>query len=189
MGLLREGINEVIATTRTNAAPMGIVCRDGALRMVLFKGSHTARNVERDGWIVANFIYDPVIYVQTAFDDLPPDRFVEEVVDGTPMHRLPDAEAWIAFSAGVERSGGESVIVRLLPLREEVVQLRLHPVNRGFNSIVDATIHATRYVRTGDPWLERLIDHHAAIVRRCGGAREWEALELLNRYLGRQNTE
>ncbi|HNI42158.1 MAG TPA: DUF447 domain-containing protein, partial [Methanoregulaceae archaeon] len=34
MGLLREGINEVIATTCRNAAPMGIIYRNGVARMV-----------------------------------------------------------------------------------------------------------------------------------------------------------
>ena len=61
MGLLTEGINEVIATTRFNAAPMGIISRGGELRMMLFHGSHTAANIERDGWVVANFVYDPVL--------------------------------------------------------------------------------------------------------------------------------
>jgi len=58
---LKDGINEVIATTACNAAPMGIHYRDGEANMVLFCGSHTAQNVERDGWVVANFIHDPVL--------------------------------------------------------------------------------------------------------------------------------
>ncbi|MDD3621699.1 MAG: hypothetical protein PHQ81_04770 [Methanofollis sp.] len=34
---------------------------------------------------------------------------------------------------------------------------------------------ATRYVRPRDPVLRALIDHHLALVQRCGGPREWEA--------------
>lgn len=185
MGLLREGINEVIATTASNAAPMGIINRGGALHMVLFRGSHTARNVARDRWVVANFVFDPVLYVRTAFEDLPEDMFVEEDVDGMTVHRLRDVEAWMAFSADVERSSDEALVVRLLSVHEETVGVRLHPVNRGFNSIVDATVHATRFVRTGDPHLKTLIDYHAGLVRKCGGPREWEALEILNRHIGR----
>ncbi|WP_052959048.1 DUF447 domain-containing protein [Methanoculleus sediminis] len=183
MGLLTEGINEVIATTDHNAAPMGIINRNGSLHMVLFRGSHTAKNIARDHRVVANFVFDPVIYVKTAFDDLPMDAFVSEVIDGTAVFRLRDAEAWAAFAADVERSGDESIVVRLSPLKEEVLDLRLHPVNRGFASIVDATVHATRYVRNRDPWLGRLIEHHTALARKCGGAREWEALELLEGYI------
>lgn len=183
MGLLGEGINEVIATTRGNAAPMGIICRDEVPRMVLFRGSHTAENVLRDGWLVANFVYDPVVWVRTAFEDLPAEAFVEETIGDVTVQRLRGAEAWIAFAAGVERSTQEAHVVRLTLLRETVEELRLHPVNRGFASIIDATVHATRYVRTGDPALRRLIDHHAALVRKCGGRREWEALELLQGHI------
>jgi hypothetical protein len=34
-----------------------------------------------------------------------------------------------------------------------------------------------------DPALKNLIDYHAGIVRRCGGRREREALELLMNYI------
>ena len=101
MGLLIEGINEVIATTEGNAAPMGIINRNGALHMVLFRGSHTAGNIVRDRWVVANFIFDPVLYVRTAFDDLPDDDFVTEKVGGEVFCRLREVEAWAAFTAEV----------------------------------------------------------------------------------------
>ncbi|HPZ38895.1 MAG: DUF447 domain-containing protein [Candidatus Methanoculleus thermohydrogenotrophicum] len=183
MGLLAEGINEVIATTEGNAAPMGIINRSGSLHMVLFWGSHTSRNIVRDRWVVANFVFDPVLYVRTAFEDLPQEAFVREEIDGLLVSRLRDVEAWAAFAASVERSSDEAIIVRLIPLKEEVLDLQLHPVNRGFYSIVDATVHATRYIRNRDPWLGRLIEHHSRLARKCGGPREWEALELLERYM------
>ncbi|PKL62745.1 MAG: DUF447 domain-containing protein [Methanomicrobiales archaeon HGW-Methanomicrobiales-2] len=184
VGLLSEGINEVIATTDCNAAPMGIINRAGSLHMVLFRGSHTARNIARDRFVVANFVFDPVIYVRTAFDDLPGDAFVREKIDGMVVCRLRDVEAWAAFAADVERSSDEAIVVRLVPFHEEVLDLRLHPVNRGFASVVDATVHATRYVGNRDPWLKRLIEHHTGLARKCGGPREWEAVELLERYIG-----
>lgn len=183
MGLLSEGISEVIATTCRNAAPIGIINRGGSMHMVLFRGSHTARNVARDRRVVANFVFDPVIYVRTAFDDLPDDDFVTEKVGGEVFCRLRDVEAWAAFTAEVERSNTEALVVRLTPVKEEVLELRLHSVNRGFASIIEATVHATRYVRKHDPWLLQLIEHHAALARRCGGAREHEALRLLEEYI------
>jgi len=51
MGLLAEGINEVIATTAFNAAPMGIRYENRKYTLTLFSGSHTAANIERDGWV------------------------------------------------------------------------------------------------------------------------------------------
>jgi uncharacterized protein len=183
MGVLGEGINEVIATTWFNAAPMGVHFRDGKYHLHLFRGSHTAMNIERWGWVVANITHDPVLYVKTAFEDLPKKSFVEEEVGDLLMHRLPDVEAWIAFDAAVERFAPQALLVSLVPLKEVVVRPEIHPVNRGFGNLIDATVHATRYVINRDPRLKELIDHHTAVVRRCGGSRELEALALLEGYL------
>ena len=185
LGLLRDGINEVIATTCRNAAPMGIICRHGTARMVVYRQSHTAERIEADGWVVANFIYDPVLYVRTAFEDLPPGDFLEETAGGMTVQRLAGAEAFAAYGAVIERKTDEALMVNLSLLREEIIAPVIHPVNRGFNSIIEATVHATRVVRTGDENLQHLIRHHARLVQRCGGERELEALDLLMKYLRR----
>lgn len=184
MPLLTDGITEVVATTRKNAAPIGIISRGGKLRMVLFRGSHTAENVERDGWVVANFTFDPVVIVMTAFADLPDEAFTEETIDGIRMDRLAVSEGWAAFRAVVLRKTGESLLVELTLLREERGGARLRPINRGFNSLVEATVHGTRYALRKDPVLGDLIEHHAGIVRKCGGPREQEALAMLLEYCG-----
>jgi len=183
MGLLKGGINEVIATTGFNAAPMGIHYRDGKATMVLFSGSHTAENVRTERWLVANFIHDPVLYVRTAFEDLPRDMFVSEPVAGMTMQRLAGADAWAAFTATVDRTTAGTLIVSLTPQREIIENAIIHPVNRGFGSIIDATVHATRYVKNRDPELKDLIDYHTGIVRKCGGKRELAALDILRRFI------
>jgi Uncharacterized conserved protein len=184
MGLLKSGINEIIATTTKNAAPIGIHYRDGKATMILFCGSHTAANIERDGWVVANIIHDPVLYVKTAFKDLPDEAYAEEPVGNRMMTRLRDADAWIAFSATVEKKTAEAIVVGLTQEREIIEEAAVRPVNRGFNSIIDATVHATRYRVNHDPKLRELIGYHAGIVRKCGGKKELAALELLEGYLG-----
>ena len=183
MGLLNEGINEVIATTHQNAAPMGIILRNEKLRMVLFHGTHTAERIVTGGWVVANFIFDPVLYVTTAFDDLPPEAFVEENAGEFTVERLCACEAWGAYKTKVERTTRQNLLISLVPLREEVGNLALHPVNRGFNSIIDATVHGTRYKVTRDKGLLDLIEYHAGIIKKCGGHRESEALTLLFDYI------
>ena len=184
MGLLKGGINEVIATTTFNAAPIGIHYRDTTARLVLFLGSHTAENIARDGWVVANFIHDPLLYVKTAFEDLPREMFIEEPVNGRTMHRLAGADAWAAFSATVEHRTAETMAISLKPEKELIEEVFVHPVNRGFNNLIDATVHATRYRVTRDPELRKVIDYHAGIVRKCGGKKELEALALLTGYIG-----
>ena len=147
--------------------------------MILFFGTHTAANIERDGWVVANLVHDPVLYVKTAFEDLPDDAFVEEPVGSRTMTRLAGAEGWIAFSATVEKKTKEAIVVSLTQEKEILEDIAVHPVNRGFNSIIDATVHATRYKANRDPKLKDFIDYHAGIVRKCGGKKELAALELL----------
>ena len=183
MGILTEGINEIIATTKGNAAPMGIIVRDGICRMVCFNGTHTAENIARNRWVIANIVHDPVLYVSTAFSDLPPTAFREESVGGIPMDRLVDAEAWIAFSAIIENHGPQSMTVRLIPVAENIICCRPHPVNRGFTAVIEATVHGTRYRLSGDPDLKKIIDHCRSIIRKCGGPRELEALALLDSFL------
>ena len=183
MGLLKSGINEVIATTRFNAAPMGIHYREGKASMVLFLGSNTAENIERDGWVVANFVHDPLLYVQTAFEDLPHNSFIEEPVAQKTVMRLAGADAWAAFTATIVRKTTETMMVHLFLEKEIIEGVVLQPVNRGFNNIIEATVHATRYKENRDPELKKLIDYHAGIVRKCGGKREIEALDLLSRCI------
>lgn len=183
MGLIRDGINEVIATTHWNAAPMGIISRDGSQKMVVFRGSHTAENIRQHGWVVANITFDPVIYVETAFGDLGRERFVPERIGDLWVHRLAGAEAWAAYSAQVSRETAEAITVDLTPRYEQMLTCAVHPVNRGFSSVIEATIHATRYLLRREPALLHLISHHASIIRRCGGKREMEALALLEAYL------
>lgn len=182
MGLLGAGISEVIATTRQNAAPIGIH-RDGTgLWAVLYRGSHTAANAARDGWLVANVIHDPVLFVRTAFDDLPADAFVP--IPGRGWDRLAAAEGFAACRVEVLHETPDALRIGLTVVHEEVVEPRCVPVNRGRCAVIEATVHATRFSQSRDPRLGRLIEHHASIVRRCGGPAELEALSLLMSYVG-----
>ena len=180
MGLLGEGINEIIATTRKNAAPIGIIYRNEKYSAVLFHGSHTEENVLRDGWLVANIVYDPVLYVETAFGDLPESAFCEEVVQGKTVDRLCEAEAWVLFECRLERNTGEASVVSLMPVKEEVISAVVRPFNRGFAAVIDATVHATRYLVNRDPALYQMIQYNFRIIKKCGDTKEQEALFILN---------
>jgi hypothetical protein len=100
------------------------------------------------------------------------------------MQRLTGADAWTAFTATVEHRTAETMTVSLALEKELIEEVAIYPVNRGFNSLIDATVHATRYKVTRDPELKKHIDYHAGIVRRCGGKKELEALAMLAEYIG-----
>ena len=163
--------------------PMGIIVGKGKPGMVFFRGSHTSENIESEGWVVANFIFDPVLYVITAFEDLPRSSFMEEKAGKFTVERLASCEAWSAFSVTIEKKTRNTLVAGLTILKEVEAGVVLHPVNRGFNSVIEATVHGTRYKRSRDPRLLSLIDHHAGIIRKCGGPDEKEALELLFGYI------
>ncbi len=184
MGILNEGINEVIATTKGNAAPIGVIRKDNSFEMILFRGTHTFERVRSEGWVVANISYDPCIYVKTAFSDLEASSLKDEVVDGLNIDRLVNTDAWIAFRTTIQKETENAVVINLQPLKEEILENRIRPINRGFNSIIEASVHGTRFLMNKDIELKKLIIHHASIVRRCGGPGEQEALKLLMNYLG-----
>ena len=192
LGILQEGINEVIATTndpttgKSNAAPMGIICRNDRIMLRLFHGTRTEANIRASGWVVANVTYDPMVYVRSAFEDLPEDAFAEittgSVGDGgggMPMQRLRTCEAWEACTTTIVSDNPETLVVELTSVASEILDLRPHPHNRAFAGIIEATVHATRYVMTRDPTLWAMIEQSAEIVRKCGGKEHIAALDLL----------
>jgi len=182
-----EGISEVIATTcngRPNAAPMGVINR-GSLHIVIYKDSHTFMNVKKNRQLVANFVADPLLYVKTAFEDLNIDSF-------SPDERAPvlkAAYAWTEFRCSIlEKTSQKSAIVELQPVRSVVRRRPIIPVSRAFCAVLEATIDATRYQTLEDPAYLGRMAHCESVVKKCGGTREFEAFELLKKYLGHELT-
>ncbi len=180
---MQEGINEIIATVRLHAAPMGVICRGDRIMMAVFRSSHTASLIEETGLVVANIMHDPVIFVRAAFSDLDPDDFIEFEEAGHQVCRLSSAESWVVYRSRIDQKTEQKLLVSLEPIRIELAESTIVPINRGFNSVIEAAVHGTRYVLTRDSALKDKIDHHVDLVKRCGGERELEALRLLQGYL------
>jgi uncharacterized protein len=181
--LFTEGINEVIVTTSHNAAPMGIIRKNDSLSMIVFRTSHTADHIIHDGWVVAHITHDPVLFVKTAFQDLPEEFFIRETAGGLAIYRLKDIKNWIACRASVLNSTPEKIFVHLDPFYSEIVPTLPKPIHRGLNNIIEATVHGTRFILNRDPALYDLMCHHGELVMRCGGEPEKKALQLLYGYI------
>ena len=185
MGLLGEGITEVIAVTKDNAAPMGILVKPGmSPRMILFKGSKTVENILAYGWVTANFVSDSYLYPHYAFSDVAPADLSEVFVGGVVMQRLLGADAWMGFLTRVLHETEETYYVELVPVASEYIREDSRPINRGFNSVIDATVHATRYVHSRNEGLKKLLEYHLGIIARCGGPRDREAGSLIREICG-----
>ena len=202
--IIAGGINEVIAVTfdregRANAAPIGIINRSGRCRLVLFKGTHTLENVLENGVFCANIVYDPVLYVKTAFEDIGGDGFTEECFTGESFtenfvegeekdsvlrfYRLKSAESCVLFKAVKTGESAESCIFELDFVSEKIIAPSVHPFNRGYAAVIDAAVHGTRYVISRSAELKSIIDYDISIAKKCGGERENEAVRMLLEYI------
>ena len=184
--LLDARITETVATTRDedgtpNAAPMGVLKQEEDVYARLWEGSTTLGNGRATNEVVVNFTRDPVVYVEAALGDGDGNRGVDGfVTDG----RLRDADGWVR--CGAERipdeEDREEVTRWRLTERERNIEERvLFAHSRGFSSVIEATVHATRL--EFKPELRELIEHHLEVARKCGGKREREAADLLERYV------
>lgn len=170
---LREGVNEVIGITLgdwINTAPLGVIV--GSDVRVRLYSNHTRKFLERSGVLYVNVIHDPVVFVISAFEDLGEDWF-ESLIP--PVIR--GSESWLKFNARLE---GNYAILDLVD--GEVLKKEVKAINRGFNMLIEATVHATRYVLSGSETLAEKIRYCGRIIDRCGSRREKEAYELLLRY-------
>ena len=177
-----KGTSEIIATTvsksgKPNAAPIGIIS-DGNLYARIYTNTQTYANVKITKKLVANIVDDPLLFVLSAFMELPLEEFRME--DDVPV--LKGAKAWVAFECSME-DHPERATVNLRPLRGKIMQRSIQPVNRGFNAVIEATINATRYLATKDPKYLRRIEHYEEIVGKCGGRREKDAMRKLKEFL------
>lgn len=201
--LLSEGINEIIAVTKDNAAPIGIILRKNQCpKMILFKGSKTEQNIREFGWVTANFVSLASLYPKYAFSDVEADELVEAEFDALMdverdiecdterdnpicgMQRLRFADAWIGFTAKVVNETESNYLVDLTPVFEEVLHTGVRRVNRGFDAVIDATVHATRYVFNHSEDLAERIRYDFELIRKCGGDDEQDAKQILERVTG-----
>lgn len=187
---IHEGISETIVSTGLefpNAAPIGIIVKGGRPFVRLFKGSHTWANVLKEKYLAANITYDPLLFVRSTFFDLEPSEFDYVSVHGFNFPVLKEAEAWIIFECVNLKNTDQALVADLIPIEagfNEEKRKELLVPNRGFNAVLEATVHATRYQLSGDKKYLELIRHYETLSSKCGGEREKKAMKLLYEVLG-----
>ncbi len=182
-----DGISETIVTTMQgwspNAAPIGIMRKGDRVFIRLFKGSITYFNVHSEGALVANVVNDPVIFVRSTFSNLKESDFSFVSVSGREFPVLKDALSWVVFECNNMKMSHEALVAELLPIHAHINRSPVQAPNRGFNAVIEAAVHATRYKLTGDEKYLKLIRAYSAIVSKCGGEREKNAINMLNDFL------
>lgn len=187
---IREGISEVIVSTgfeNPNAAPIGVITKGGKPFVRLFKGSHTWANVAKERYLASNVVYDPLLFVRSTFFDLEPSEFEYVPAGGLKFPILKEAVAWVVFECVNVKNTDQALIAELVPLEagfNEEHRKDLPVPNRGFNAVLEATVHATRYQLSGDEKYLEWIRHYETLASKCGGDGEKKAMKLLYEVLG-----
>ncbi|MCL7411461.1 MAG: DUF447 family protein [Methanosarcinaceae archaeon] len=182
-----DGISETIVTTMKgwspNAAPIGIIRKGDRIFIRLFKGSTTYHNVQSEGFLVANVVNDPVILVRSTFSNLNQADFNFANVGGREVPILNKALSWVVFEYLDMKVTEETLVAELKLIHAHVNRCTVKAPNRGYNAVLEAAVHATRYRISGDEKYLKLIRAYSAIVSKCGGEQEKNAISILHEYM------
>ncbi|HIH86586.1 MAG TPA: DUF447 family protein [Methanosarcinales archaeon] len=185
---IMEGINEVIVTTmsiddRPNAAPIGLIRRNGRVTVRVYNESHTCTNIKDTGLLAVNIVDDPVVFVQSALEDLDKEMF-EFIETGTGINFpvLTSSNGWVIFGAGI-KEGNIATTAELKFITGNIKSMGIRPINRGFNAVIEAAIYATRYKVFNDENFLFKIKSYEDVINKCGGRSEKEAYRLINELL------
>lgn len=178
--IFKEGITEVIVTTVSrdgvpNAAPMGIVRQDRRYFIRMYSETTTFSNVSQTGYLAANFTVDPMVYVISAFGELPPGCFQFE--EGMIAPWLKDAAGRAYFKCRVKD------VVELEPVSVKVAKCMLPVFSRGFAAVIEATIVGTRLrFYKGDEGKKKILEYES-VAKKCGSPADIEAIKKLKEIL------
>lgn len=181
-----DGISETIFTTGTdspNAAPMGLICKDDRIQIRLFKGSQTYENVVNEKCLVANVVIDPVVFARSTFTNLYDEEFDTVSVNNRKYPFLKNALSYVIFECSDIRYTKNTLVADVLPLYACINRNVIKAPNRGFNAVLDALIHATRYRVFDDEKYLNMVYELNNTVKKCGGSKENRAMKILYDYL------
>jgi len=132
------------------------------------KKTHTMENVERGSRIHANVCFDPMVFAISAFEDLGEEYFSSDFV-------LRCAYSVCTFEVREIKRFDDFWLCELEALDGRILNRGVRAFSRGFAAVVEAAVHATRYIYTGERLYLSKVLELGDIVERCGGRREREA--------------
>lgn len=189
---ISEGVSEVILTCGydfPNAAPIGIIQKYDRMFLRLFSGSKTHENLKKENYFAANITKSSLLFAKTAFSNLPESDFTyvsipEISLNSLKIPVLSDSEGFIIFKCINKKETPDFLFIDIEPIYfKKNSNFGKTFINRGFNSLIDATVHLTRYQVTHDPKYIELITYHQGIIQRCGRPEDKEALLYLKKKM------
>ncbi|MFC4407398.1 DUF447 domain-containing protein [Haloarchaeobius iranensis] len=176
--LALRGVTESVVATegpngRWNLAALGLHAGDPVTARTWGR-TRTRLNFDRRGGGVVQFTRDPVDFTRAALDVY---ERQEPVLDS--------ARAWARVEAERVTTGDDGSTEwadwRLHPVESAVESRSVEPVNRAFGAVVEATVAASRLdvPSYDETTLRQRLSYFEAVVERCGGKREREAMALI----------
>jgi hypothetical protein len=169
------------ASGRPNFAPMGVVWDEEEVTVRPFRDTRTHSNLIATGYGVANVTDDVLAFVQSALDNpvLPhfsAARVPGVVFQGTCYWRELEV---IAVAGGEERAEVRCRVV------SKGWQRDFLGFNRARNTVIEATILATRLHLDDPARVAEALDRYAVIVQKTGGEVEKIAFERVREFVRR----
>lgn len=161
-----------------NAAPMGLHRKNRRLFLRIYH-SKTLNNIQHYPIVGVNIVDDPVLFVRSALSVIEASGF--DYVDHFPV--LKEALGWILCDCIHIKKDENVCMVELSPIKGKIIKRIIKPVNRGFNAVIEAAIHATRYVSLKEQRYLDCIEYYNTIVNKCGGKQEKEAMKLIHKLI------
>ena len=192
LGFTEGNIVETIMVTENNdsthnAAPMGVIYRDGFIEVRPYRSSRSYHNMHNSDWASINITDDPILFLKTAFkDEL---DYGLTVINGI----LQGCDATVVLEKQEEFHVSDlQAGFRLKPTRVEITKKEPMVFSRGRAEAIEAIIHATRvkvfqaqsrYEKV-DGLLKRINDCINVITRvSVDGSPEMQVVEELDRLM------
>ena len=135
----------------------------------------TRENLKHREYLTANITQDPILIVTSALSTLPQETYTEIKYQQQKYPVLKNASTSILLKA---KQQNETTFT-LQPLTGAAKKQTPRAINRGFFAVIEATVHATRYVLFHSKEQLRSIKYYNNIVNKCGSPAEIEAMNLL----------
>jgi hypothetical protein len=173
-----RGVTESVVATegpngRWNLAALGLHAGDPVTARTWGR-TRTRLNFDRRGGGVVQFTRDPVEFTRAALDVY---ERREPVLDS--------AQAWARVDVEHVATGDDGSTEwaewQLHPVASAVESRSVEPVNRAFGAVIEATVAASRLdvPSYDETTLRQRLSYFEAVVERCGGEREREAMALI----------
>ena len=139
-------------------------------------------NIKRTKHLTANITHNPILIVTSALSKPDQKEYTRIEYQQEKYPILENSDAWILFKAEETDNNTTNptpTTFTLQPLTNTVNREKNQAINRGSNAVIEATIHATRYVLNHNQKQLNQIKYYNKIVNKCGTPEDNDAMKIL----------